>query len=119
MNAADVIGDAMRLDGAHHEVNRDAGREEDQAGDDSHRMSEQRAGQIAERFPNALGLVRLVDAALRSMQLPRLGRESWRGPAYELYLVRVEAIASRLRSAAGELADAVDAARTEVLDAAG
>lgn len=70
-----------------------------------------------DRLVQLAGLHR--DAALRSMQLPRLGRESWRGPAYELYLVRVEAIASRLRSAAGELADAVDAARTEVLDAAG
>jgi hypothetical protein len=36
-----------------------------------------------------------------------------------LYTVRVEAIVSRLRTAVGELSDAMDAARAEVLDAAG
>lgn len=70
-----------------------------------------------DRLVRVAGLQR--DAALRATQLPRIGAEAWRGPAYELYLVRVEAIAHGLRAAAAELADAVDAARAEVLDAAG
>jgi hypothetical protein len=70
-----------------------------------------------DRLVQLVGLLR--DAALRAGHLPRIGPEAWRGPAYELYALRVDAIADRLRTAAVELADAVHAARREVLDAAG
>ncbi len=59
------------------------------------------------------------DAALRASHVPRIGPESWRGPAYELYSWRVESLATRMRGAASELADAVALARLELLDAAG
>jgi hypothetical protein len=70
-----------------------------------------------DRLVQLAGLYR--EAAARPAEVPRIGVESWRGPAYELYTVRVEAIVSRLRTAVGELSDALDAARAEVLDAAG
>jgi hypothetical protein len=59
------------------------------------------------------------EASVRAARVPRIEPDSWRGPAYELYLWRLESLASRLRSAAGELGDAVVAARLELLDAAG
>lgn len=58
-------------------------------------------------------------AAMRPALVPRIGPTAWRGPAYELYVGRVDAIVVRLRDAARGLADAVGLARTEVLDAAG
>lgn len=59
------------------------------------------------------------EASLRATHVPRIDSASWRGPAYELYLWRLEAIVSRLRTAAGELGDTVVVARMELLDAAG
>ncbi|MGN6271917.1 MAG: hypothetical protein ACTHMQ_02380 [Protaetiibacter sp.] len=70
-----------------------------------------------DRLVHLVGLHRV--AALRATHPPRLGAEAWRGPAYELYTIRVEELASRLRTAAEELADAVETARAEVLHAAG
>ena len=70
-----------------------------------------------DRLVQLVGLHR--DAALRAARPPRLGAETWRGPAYELYAVRAEELARRLRTAADGLADAVDVARAEVLHAAG
>lgn len=69
-----------------------------------------------DRLMQLMGLHR--DAALRAAHLPRIEAHDWRGPAYELYAMRVESLAGRLRGAVGELTDAVDAARAEVLDAA-
>lgn len=70
-----------------------------------------------DRLVQLVGLQR--NAALRVAHVPRIGAEAWRGPAYELYALRLEAITDRLRAAAVEVADAVHAARREVLDAAG
>jgi hypothetical protein len=58
-------------------------------------------------------------AATHAAHVPRIGPDAWRGPAYELYLWRVDALASRLRAAAGELGETIALARGELLDAAG
>jgi hypothetical protein len=70
-----------------------------------------------DRLVHLVGLHRA--AAQRAARPPRLGAEAWRGPAYELYAVRVDELANRLGTAVDELADAVEAARAEVLHAAG
>ena len=60
-----------------------------------------------------LRTLRLV-AAARAAHPPRIGPESWRGPAYDAYLAAAEQLADGLRSLATELERAELAARREL-----
>lgn len=72
--------------------------------------------QAHERLAQLLEMHRA--AAMRPALMPRIPTDAWRGPAYELYVWRVDATAARLRDATRELSEAVRRAREEVLDVA-
>lgn len=70
-----------------------------------------------DRLVQLVGLHR--EASMREDGVPRIGEESWRGPAYVFYCARVDTLTQRLRAATAELGEAVSVARWELLDAAG